>query len=41
MVANKLFENVAEFIYSGMTVTNKNYVQEKLRADEWLLSCSS
>jgi hypothetical protein len=30
-VANKGFENVAEFMYLGMTVTNQNYIQKEIK----------
>jgi hypothetical protein len=29
-IANKLFENVSQFKYLGMTVTNKNLIQEEI-----------
>jgi hypothetical protein len=29
-IANKCFENVAEFRYSGTTVTDRNMVQEEI-----------
>jgi hypothetical protein len=31
--ANRLFENVAQFTYSGTTGTNKTLIQGKLRGD--------
>jgi hypothetical protein len=32
-IGNKLFENVSQFKYFGMTVTNKILTQRKLRGD--------
>jgi hypothetical protein len=32
-IANRTFENVAQFKYLGMTVTNKNLIQEEKRGD--------
>jgi hypothetical protein len=30
-LANRSFENMAQFIYLGMTVTNQNLIQEKIK----------
>jgi hypothetical protein len=30
-IANRTFENVAEFKYFGMTVTNQNLIQEEIK----------
>jgi hypothetical protein len=30
-IANKCFENVAQFIYLGATVTNQNPIQEEIK----------
>jgi hypothetical protein len=30
-IANILFENVSQFKYFGMTITNKNLIQAKVR----------
>jgi hypothetical protein len=30
-IANRCFENMAQFIYFGMTVTNQNLIQEKIK----------
>jgi hypothetical protein len=30
-IANRLFENVSQFKYLGMTVTNKNLIQEEIK----------
>jgi hypothetical protein len=30
-IANRLFENVLQFTYLGMTVTNKNLIQEEIK----------
>jgi hypothetical protein len=30
-IANRTFENVAEFRYLGMTVTNKNLIHEEIK----------
>jgi hypothetical protein len=30
-IANRLFENVSQFIYLGMTVTDQNLVQEEIK----------
>jgi hypothetical protein len=32
-IANTLFENVSQFKYLGMTITNQNLIQRKLRGD--------
>jgi hypothetical protein len=32
-VASRSFENVAQFRYLGMKVTNQNFIQLKLRGD--------
>jgi hypothetical protein len=29
-IANRLFENVSQFRYLGMTVTNQNLIQEEI-----------
>jgi hypothetical protein len=30
-IANRCFENVAQFIYLGMTVTNQKLIQEEIK----------
>jgi hypothetical protein len=30
-IANRLFENVSQFKYLGMTVTNQNLIQEEIK----------
>jgi hypothetical protein len=30
-IANRSFENVAQFNYSGKTVTNQNLIQEEIK----------
>jgi ERCC4-related helicase len=30
-IANKLFENVSQFKYLGMTATNQNFIQEEIK----------
>jgi hypothetical protein len=30
-IANRSFENVSQFKYLGMTVTNKNFIQEEIK----------
>jgi hypothetical protein len=30
-IANRSFENLSHFVYSGMTVTNENLIQEKIK----------
>jgi hypothetical protein len=32
-IVTRLFENVSQFKYLGMTVTNENLIQEELRGD--------
>jgi hypothetical protein len=31
-IANRLFENVSQFNYLGMTVTNENLIQEEIKS---------
>jgi hypothetical protein len=32
-IANRTFENVAQFRYLGITTTNQNLIQEEIRGD--------
>jgi hypothetical protein len=32
-IGNRCFENVAQFKYSGTTVTNENLIQKEIRGD--------
>jgi hypothetical protein len=40
-IANRIFENVAEFRYLGMTHTNQNFFMKSIKFEECLLPFSS